>query len=184
MALRYESTLLPGVFLIQPSIFEDDRGHFFRVFCQQELREVISEPFVQINHSYNINKGTFRGLHFQYPPFCESKLVRCVSGKVCDIVVDLRKGSPGFMQHILVELSRENRVMIYIPEGCAHGFITLEHHTELVYHHTNFYNKQADAGISVMDAQLNIQLPIPISNISEKDKNYSPIPKDFKGLEI
>jgi dTDP-4-dehydrorhamnose 3,5-epimerase len=128
-----------------------------------------------MNFSFNIRKGTFRGLHFQAPPYEETKLIRCSSGKVFDVALDLRKDSTTYLKYFSCELSQENRMMVLIPEGFAHGFITLEDNSELVYSHTQFYNPSADRGVRYNDESLDIKLPVAITSISEKDKNYPPL---------
>lgn len=140
--------------------------------------------FVQINHSFNAKKGTFRGMHFQNQPNAEGKLIRCISGGVVDFVVDLRKGSVTFLRWIKVELNSKNRQMIFIPKGCAHGFQTLEDDTELVYHHTVSYRKESDSGVRFDDPLINIKLPLEISMISEKDKSHVLLDVNFKGIEL
>jgi dTDP-4-dehydrorhamnose 3,5-epimerase len=174
-------TALPDLFLIVPRLLEDERGGFMRVFCDRELASVgLKKAIVQINHSYNLHQGTFRGLHFQKWPYEEAKLVRCIRGSICDIVVDLRPESPAFLQHVQLSLSAANREMLYIPEGMAHGFITLEDNTEVLYLHTEYYRPEANAGISVFSEILAISLPEPIRVISEKDKNLPNVTPDFK----
>lgn len=179
--MNIQPTTIPDLYLITPRLLEDDRGGFMRVFCKNEMAQAgFTKELVQINHSYNLRKGTFRGLHFQSKPYEEAKLVRCLKGSICDIVVDIRPESPTFLQHIQIELSAANRQMLYIPEGMAHGFITLEDDTEVLYHHTEFYQPQANTGISVFSELLNISLPVPIRVISEKDRNLPAITTDFK----
>jgi len=174
-------TTLKDLYLIELNLITDERGGFMRVFCQREFEKIgITKNFVQINHSYNLKKGTFRGLHFQKPPFEEGKLVRCIKGSICDIVVDLRAESETFLQHYKVELSDKNLKMLYVPERMAHGFITLEDNTEVLYHHTEFYEPSANTGISIFSEILQIELPIPIQIISEKDKNCPIINQDFR----
>lgn len=179
--MNIQPTDIPDLYLITPHLLEDERGGFMRVFCKNEMAQAgFTKELVQINHSYNLHKGTFRGLHFQSPPYEEAKLVRCLKGSICDIVVDLRPESPAFLQHVQIELSAANRQMLYIPEGMAHGFITLEDDTEVLYHHTEFYQPQANTGISVFSDILNIRLPVPIRIISEKDRTLPVINTDFR----
>ncbi len=183
--MKITQTQIAGVYLIYPRILEDERGRFARTFCKKEFEAAgINESFVQFNHSFNLRKGTIRGMHFQYPPFAEAKLIRCVQGSVKDVAVDIRQDSPTFLQHISIELTEENMISILIPPGCAHGFQTLRDDTSLIYHHTEFYTPQADAGFRYNDPLLNIQWELPITNISEKDNNYTLIDKQFKGIKI
>jgi dTDP-4-dehydrorhamnose 3,5-epimerase len=182
--MKFNESPIAGVYIIEPELIEDNRGVFFRTFCKEDFEKInFQKEFVQMNHSLN-NKGVFRGFHYQEAPYTETKLIRCISGKVYDVVIDLRKNSSTFLKNYSVELSKENRKMILIPDGCAHGFLALEDQTELLYHHTNFYNKQADKGIRYDDPVLNINLPFEISCISEKDRSYPLLDKNFKGIEI
>ena len=128
-----------------------------------------------MNHSFNNLKGTIRGMHFQKEPHQEKKLVRCIKGSVFDVIIDLRKESETFLKYISIELSEKNKTMILIPENFAHGFQTLEDNTELLYHHTEFYNKEFEDGLLYNDPQLKITWPLPVTVISEKDKGYTPI---------
>jgi len=179
----FTATEISGVYLIDLELKEDNRGGFARTFCQKEFEQInFTKTFVQINHSYNLQKGTLRGMHYQMHPYQESKLIRCISGSIIDVAVDIRKDSPTFLQHIKVELSANNRTMILIPEGCAHGFQTLHDNTELIYHHTSYFNPITDNGLNYSDPLLNIEWDLPISNISEKDKTYSLLTKKYKGI--
>lgn len=173
-------TNIKGVFLIKPRVLQDERGLFFRTFCKKEFAEIgFHADFVQFNHSFNLKKGTIRGLHFQLPPYQETKLIRCIQGKVRDVAVDIRKDSPTFLQHVAIELSAENGYSILIPEGCAHGFQTLADDSALIYHHTQYYTPQADAGIRYNDPALHIAWTLPPVNVSEKDKKYALIAEGF-----
>ena len=181
----FNSTPIENLFVIAPALLEDDRGWFFRTYCKKDFEQIghIKE-WVQMNHSYTKSKGSIRGMHFQTPPFSEIKLVRCVAGKVFDIAVDLRKGSSTFLKWFGVELSAENKKMFYIPEGFAHGFQTLSDNCELVYCHSQFYNKEFERALRFDDPALNINWKLPVQDISEKDKNHPLINSDFKGIEI
>ena len=178
-------TSIRGVYAIHVKKLEDDRGIFARTYCKREFEKIgFDKEFVQFNHSYNSRKGTIRGMHFQYAPWCESKLIRCVQGAVLDVAVDIREGSPTFLQHVGIELSAANMVSILIPEGVAHGFQVLEDHSSLIYHHTQFYTAGADDGIKYDDAELAINWPLPVTQISDKDKQYKSIDKNFKGIKL
>jgi len=183
--LRFTETDIKGCYVIEPEPISDERGWFMRTFCEEEF-SVIGKNihFVQLNHSFNHKKGTVRGLHFQNAPFIDEKLIRCISGALLDVIVDLRKDSPTFLKHIKIEVSAANRSMVFLPKGLAHGFQTLEDNTELIYHHTAFYSKEADSGIRYNDPMVNVDFPLPISIISEKDKNYTLLNKNFSGLII
>ena len=183
--MEFISTTLEGLYVIKHNILSDDRGLFARTFCKSEFDKIgFKKEFVQFNHSFNLAKGTLRGMHFQKKPFCESKLIRCVHGSVYDVAVDVRKNSPTFLKHFAVELSSSNFLSILIPEGFAHGFQTLEDNTSLIYHHTQFYNPEADAGIKYNDSKLMINWPLQIINLSKKDLSYENINQNFKGIEI
>ena len=178
--MRFEATPIEGAFIIHLSPFTDERGMFSRLYCSSELEAIHHEkPIVQINHSLNKEKGTVRGLHFQYAPDAEIKMIRCVRGKVFDVFVDLRSDSPSFLQWHSVELSPEANNMVYIPEGCAHGFQTLEDDSELIYFHTAYYNRKSEGGILFNDPKLSIKWPLPVKNVSEKDKSYPLLDKAF-----
>jgi len=183
--MNFVESFIAGVFTIKPEPFTDERGWFSRMFCKQEFREVgLDIEFVQLNQSFNRVKGTFRGMHFQLPPFAEKKLVRCVAGGVTDFVVDLRMNSPTFMKTMTVDLTAENMNMILIPEGIAHGFITLQDNTSLLYHHTAFHHPPSEGGIRYDDPQLSIELPVPIEVISLRDRSYELLGQNFNGIKI
>lgn len=183
--MKIQETIIKNCFIIQPNLIEDERGWFTRVFCDDLFNEIGKDlRFKQINHSFNKQKGTFRGMHYQEPPYSEEKLIRCIAGSVIDFVLDIRKDSETFLKHIAVELSSQNKSMIFLPKGVAHGFLTLSDDTELLYHHTVPFNKQADRGLRFDDPKIDIKLPIEISNISVKDKNYTLLTDNFSGLTI
>ena len=174
------TTSIDGVFIIEPRIFEDCRGYFFESFSQREFEEKIGPiNFVQDNESKS-SYGVMRGLHFQRPPFTQSKLVRCVKGAVLDVAVDIRKGSPTYGQHVAVELTEDNHRQFFIPKGFAHGFAVLTETAEFQYKCDEFYHPEADGGISILDDSLGIDWHIPTDKaiLSEKDTKH-PILKDF-----
>ena len=174
---------IKGLYTVSVNKQEDERGFFARTFCKNEFEKIgFDKTFVQFNHSFNKEKGTIRGMHFQQPPFSETKLIRCVQGAVFDVAVDLRKDSPTFLKWFGVELSEENTVSVLIPEGFAHGFQTLRNGSALIYHHTEFYVPGADGGLRFDDPAINIEWKLPLTAISEKDKNYPLLDKNFKGL--
>ena len=173
-------TVIDGVVIIEPKVYKDARGYFFESFSQREFEEKVRMiNFVQDNESMS-SYGVMRGLHFQYPPYTQSKLVRCVKGKVLDVAVDIRKGSPTYGRHVSVELSEENHRQFFVPRGFAHGFAVLSETAVFQYKCDNFYALQADGGISIKDESLEIDWMIPTENtiLSEKDtKNV--LLKDF-----
>jgi dTDP-4-dehydrorhamnose 3,5-epimerase len=177
---------ISGAYLLKPELIEDERGHFFRGFCQKELKSkgIQLDAFVQVNRSFNKKKGTFRGLHFQRPPFAEEKVITCLSGAVADVIVDLRKDSLTFLYHEIVDLSSANKISLLVPKGCAHGFITLTDNTELLYMHTNYYVPNSESACSVMDPSLKITLPVTIEEISERDQSHIFLDRNFKGIEL
>jgi dTDP-4-dehydrorhamnose 3,5-epimerase len=183
--MNFRETILKGCFVIETNPSIDNRGFFERVFCKEEFSRLNFKPeIVQINHSYTKLKGSVRGLHFQNPPYIESKIIKCIKGSVYDIIVDIRKDSNTFLQWISLELSASNNKMIYIPDGFAHGFQTLMDNTELLYFHTNFYNKEAEGALNVLDEKLVIKLPLEISEISEKDRHHKFIDETFQGITL
>lgn len=172
-------TNIPGVLIIEPRVFKDSRGYFFESFSQREFDEKItpilghSINFVQDNESMS-SYGVMRGLHFQRPPFTQSKLVRCVKGAVLDVAVDIRKGSPTYGQHVAVELTEDNHRQFFVPRGFAHGFAVLSETAVFQYKCDNFYAPQADGGISIKDDSLGIEWRLPSANaiLSEKDTKH------------
>lgn len=173
-------TALDGVVVIEPRLFEDARGYFFESFSQREFDEKVGRVvFVQDNESKS-SYGVMRGLHFQRPPFTQSKLVRCVKGAVLDVAVDIRQGSPTYGQHVAVELTEENHRQIFIPKGFAHGFAVLSETAVFQYKCDEFYHPEADGGISILDDSLGIDWRIPTEQalLSEKDTKH-PLLKDF-----
>lgn len=184
--MNVEELNITGAFFLKPDLIGDERGNFFRAFCKRELAShgVTIDEIVQVNRSFNISKGTFRGLHFQVSPYAEEKIVSCLNGCVADVIVDLRKDSPSFLSYEIIELSSDNRASVLIPKGCAHGFITLSDNTELLYMHTNFYEPDFESACSVFDPILKINLPVDLEKISERDKTHNFLGKDFKGISI
>jgi dTDP-4-dehydrorhamnose 3,5-epimerase len=179
----FTPTPLAGAYCIDLQPFSDERGWFARFYCKEEFSGIgHTKEWVQMNHSASNEEGTLRGLHFQLPPFREIKMVRCIRGAVLDVIVDLRRDSPSFLSHFSQELSAENRKMLYIPEGFAHGFQTLTDHAELIYLHTEFYRPNAEGGVRYDDPALGIQWPRQVTVISERDSKHPIIDKNFKGI--
>ena len=180
--MKFIPTILNGSFTIQLDPINDERGWFARYFCKKEFSTIGHEKeWVQMNHSFSLKKGTLRGMHFQKPPHSEVKLVRCIQGSVFDVIIDLRKDSPTFLKWFGTELSAENKLMMYIPEGFAHGFQTLEDNSGLLYMHTAYYSPEAESGLRYNDPQVNISWPLEISEISMRDTNHDILEK-FNGL--
>ncbi|NVK09193.1 MAG: dTDP-4-dehydrorhamnose 3,5-epimerase [Tenacibaculum sp.] len=171
----FTETEIPGVVIIEPKVFGDQRGYFFESFNQKEFEKHIGQiSFVQDNESKS-TFGALRGLHFQKPPFAQAKLVRCIQGKVLDVVVDVRKDSPSYGKHITVELSEENKKQLFIPRGFAHGFVTLSKEAIFAYKVDNWYAPEYDSGIIWNDATLNIDWKINSEEaiLSPKDQQLS-----------
>ena len=180
--MKFIPTILNGSFTIQLDPINDERGWFARYFCKKEFSTIgHNKEWVQMNHSFSLKKGTLRGMHFQKPPYSEIKLVRCIQGSVFDVIIDLRKDSPTFLKWVGTELSAENKLMMYIPEGFAHGFQTLEDNSGLLYMHTAYYSPEAESGLRYNDPQVNISWPLEISEISMRDTNHDILEK-FNGL--
>ena len=168
-------TSIDGVVIIEPRVFEDARGYFFESFSQREFdAKVRPITFVQDSESKS-SYGVMRGLHFQRPPFTQSKLVRCVKGSVLDVAVDIRKGSPTYSKHVAVELTEDNHRQFFVPRGFAHGFAVLSDTAVFQYKCDNFYAPQTDGGISILDDSLGINWRIPMDKaiLSEKDTKHS-----------
>ncbi len=173
-------TDIDGVFIIEPRVFSDARGYFFESYSERDFNAQVREMhFVQDNESKS-SYGVMRGLHFQRPPFTQSKLVRCVKGAVLDVAVDIRKGSPTYGQHVAVELTEDNHRQFFVPRGFAHGFAVLSEEAVFQYKCDNFYHPEADGGISILDTSLGIDWRIPTDKaiLSEKDTKH-PLLADF-----
>ena len=173
-------TDIDGVVIIKPRIFTDSRGYFFESYSKKEFDEKVRPvDFVQDNESCS-TKGVMRGLHFQFPPFTQAKLVRCVKGSVLDVAVDIRKGSPTYGKHVAVELTENNHLQFFVPRGFAHGFAVLSDIAVFQYKCDNYYAPQADGGISIADPLLGIDWGIAFEEaiLSDKDKKH-PLLKEF-----
>jgi dTDP-4-dehydrorhamnose 3,5-epimerase len=180
-----QNTKIGGVKTIISEPFKDERGFFNRIFCQKELDTIRPNiTIAQINHSMTRLKGTIRGLHFQYPPHAEMKIVRCVRGSIFDVAVDLRKNSPTFLKWHGEILSAENMRALVVPEGCAHGFQALEDNIEMVYISTAFYCKEAEDTIRYDEPKVNIIWPLSVTVVSEKDKAHPLLDNEWAGVSI
>ncbi len=174
--MHFLATQLPGVWIIEPERKEDERGFFARVFCVEEFAaQGLETNLVQCSISFNKHKGTLRGMHYQAAPYEEVRLVRCTMGAVYDVALDLRPESPTFKQWIAAELTAENRRMVYIPKGLAHGFLTLENNCEVFYQMSEIYHNEKAGGVRWDDPAFGIQWPAPVQLISERDRSF----KDF-----
>jgi dTDP-4-dehydrorhamnose 3,5-epimerase len=169
----FTETSLKDAFIVEPEPREDARGFFARTFCAREFAERgLVTQFVQCSVSSSRNRGTLRGLHYQQPPACEVKLVRCTAGALYDVIVDLRPGSPTYLRHVGVELTARNRKALYVPEMFAHGFQTLQEDTEVFYQISQYYEPERAAGVRFDDPKFAIQWPLPVTTLSEKDMNW------------
>jgi dTDP-4-dehydrorhamnose 3,5-epimerase len=172
--MRFTATKLEGAWIVEPEPREDERGLFARTFCAREFRDHgLIDVIVQCNASWNARRGTIRGLHYQQPPSSEVKLVRCVAGSLWDVIVDLRPGSPTYLQHLGIELTARNRRALYIPEMFAHGFQSLEDGTEVFYQMSEYYTPEAAQGLRYDDPRLGIRWPLALTSISDKDQAWA-----------
>jgi dTDP-4-dehydrorhamnose 3,5-epimerase len=169
----FSETKLKGAFIVEPERLEDERGFFARSWCQREFEENGLNPrIVQCNISFNVKRSTLRGMHYQTAPFEEAKLVRCTSGAIYDVIVDIRPDSSTYKRHFGIVLSEENRKMLFIPERFGHGFLTLEDNTEVFYQMSEFYSPERARGFRWDDPAFSITWPEDIRVISERDRNY------------
>lgn len=169
----FTETKLKGAFIIDLERREDSRGFFARAFCQHEFEaHGLKAVIAQANIAHNIRKGTVRGMHFQFPPAAETKLVRCTRGAIIDIIVDLRPESPTYLDHVAVELNEDNQRALYVPERFAHGYQVLSDKTDTSYQVGEFYTPEAESGLMYNDRRLGLKWPLPVSVISEKDTKF------------
>lgn len=176
---------IPGVWIIESTAFQDNRGAFSRLFCSQEMRSILGpRVIVQINHSITHNVGAVRGFHYQNPPHAEMKIVRCLQGRVFDVAVDLRQDSSTFLKWTAAELTPENHIAFVIPEGCAHGFQVLEQDSQLLYLHTAFYTSSAEGGVRFDDPRIGVNWPLEPIDLSARDLSHSYLKEDFKGIVL
>lgn len=181
--MKFYPASLKGVYIIDLEPVADSRGWFARTFCKNEFAVIgHTKEWVQLNHSFTSKKGSIRGMHYQLPPFREIKMVRCIAGSVWDVVIDIRKDSETFLQWTYVELSAQNKKMIYIPEGFAHGFQALTDNCELIYHHSSFYTPGSEGGIRYDDPAIAIKWPLVLTDISERDLSHPLLNESFKGI--
>ncbi len=181
---EFHPTPLAGLLVVQRTALDDARGSFSRVYCEDTLREAgMDRPIAQINHSVTRRLGAVRGLHFQRPPRAEIKFVSCLRGEVWDVAVDLRRGSPTFLQWHAEILSADNRRSLVIPRGFAHGFQCLRDDCELLYLHTMAYHPASEGALRATDPRLRISWPRDISDMSDRDRQHPLLEADFEGLE-
>lgn len=179
------TTKIDGVVVVNTERLGDSRGWFARLFCKRETSGVLGErQILQINQSRTHSRGAVRGMHFQHAPHAEMKLIRCVQGRVWDVAVDLRAGSPTFLSYYAVELSASNMRMMVIPEGCAHGFQVLEENSELLYLHTAAYARESEGAVRYDDPAVDVKWPLEVTDISERDKSHALLSPAFQGLEV
>ncbi len=187
MSKRFDiiDTLLQGLKIIKCKPLGDNRGYFERLFCQTNFTELLgNKSIVQVNHTLTEKIGTLRGMHFQHPPYAETKFVLCLKGAVYDVAIDVRTHSPTFLEWHAEILSATNHKMLFIPEGFAHGFQTMTENCEMLYFHTASYNSNAEGALNAMDQQLAIEWPLPITEQSLRDKQHPMMNHDFKGVEL
>lgn len=183
--MLFTQTKLPGLYSIKLEPIVDRRGFFVRMFCKNDFYPLRKNLiFTQVNHSLTKEKGSIRGMHFQYPPYCETRIVRCLSGAVFDVAVDLRINSKTYLQWHGELLSGKNMKMLYIPEGFAHGFQTLADDCAMLYFHTGFYNKKNEGGVRYDDPAIGIKWKMPVANISARDRNLRLIDNTFEGINL
>ena|SRR2546426_2235217 len=170
----FVETKLAGAFIVDIEAREDSRGFFARAFCQREFTDHGLKPLVaQTNIAFNGNKGTIRGMHFQYPPAAEAKFVRATRGAILDIIIDLRPESPRYLDHVAVELTADNHRGLYVPERFAHGYQALEDRTEMWYQVSEFYTPEVEGGLRYSDPRLDLRWPLPVAEISPKDAAWT-----------
>ncbi len=175
--------MIAGAYVVALEPRGDARGYLARTYCQKEFAGIgIDRTFVQCNQTLTATKHTIRGLHYQLPPASEIKLVRCLSGEVWDVMVDLRKDSATFLEHFSIVLSGKNQLAVLIPEGVAHGFQTLSDNCELFYMHSAFYAPEYERGVRFDDPMIQISWPHPVSVISERDQRFPLLSSDFSGI--
>ncbi|RYG60995.1 MAG: dTDP-4-keto-6-deoxy-D-glucose epimerase [Alphaproteobacteria bacterium] len=183
--LSLRALKIAGAFEVVSHAFKDERGAFSRLYCAEELREVLGgRTIAQVNASATMQVGAMRGLHYQKAPSLEMKLVRCLKGRVFDVVVDLRQGSDTFLLWDAIELSPDKANMMVVPEGCAHGFQVLEQGSELLYMHTALYEPASEGGLSFDDPKVGIDWPLAVRDLSVRDQGHPMLSDDFTGLKV
>lgn len=182
--MKINTTPIIDLLVVDTPIYSDERGRFSRFFCPKNFQALLKgKPIVQVNHSVTNKIGAIRGLHFQKAPALEVKFVRCTAGRVFDVAVDLRASSATFLQWYGVELSAENKKMLVIPEGFAHGFQVLEKNSEMMYLHSEFYAPEHEGGIQYNDSRIAINWPLPVSDLSNRDTTFPMLDNGFTGID-
>ncbi|MBN1381287.1 MAG: dTDP-4-dehydrorhamnose 3,5-epimerase [Deltaproteobacteria bacterium] len=182
--MRFIETPLSGAYIVECDLFIDERGVFARTFCAKEFAQIgFDGHIVQINYSQTGKRGIIRGMHYQLPPVCEAKIVRCVQGKVFDVMVDIRTGSSTFNHWYGVELSSDNMLAAFVPKGFAHGYQALTDNAALIYFISAFYSPAHEKGLRYDDPALAITWPMPANAVSDKDRSHALIDEKFKGIE-
>jgi len=183
--MNIQKTNILDLVIVETNLASDSRGSFARLFCQNELKDILGQrEIVQINYSKTPRIGTVRGLHFQYPPSAEMKMVRCINGRVWDVALDLRKDSQTYLKWHAEELSKDNMLMMVIPEGFAHGFQVLEKDSELIYLHTERYTPDDEGGVNPLDKTISIKWPMEVKELSERDSSRPILNEEFQGLVV
>ena len=184
-SLLVEGTSIRGVKVVRREQKKDHRGHLERLFCSRDLASILGDRQVkQVNHTYTKRAGTIRGMHYQLPPHCETKLVSCLTGAIWDVAVDVRSNSPTFLAHHCEMLSARNQTSLLLPEGVAHGFQTMSEDCNLIYIHTELYEPESEMGLNPFDEKLNIRWPMKVTEVSERDKSHQMLTGAFTGLHI
>lgn len=179
--MEFVPTRIAGVFEVRHDVRADERGRFTRQYCEREFAAAgLGTHWVQVNHSVTLGRGSLRGMHFQFPPGAEAKLVSCAVGRAFDVAVDLRKGSPTFLQWVAVEI--DERTSCYLPEGCAHGFQALADEVHLIYQHSSYYAPEVEGGVRFDDPAVGIEWPLPPANVSKRDHSFALVDFEFEGI--
>lgn len=182
---NFTPTRLAGVYRIERKPVIDSRGFFSRFYCAEEFKDMgLNVPISQMNHTCTNTKGSIRGLHFQFPPHSETKIVTCIAGEVFDVAIDIRHNSPTFLHWHAEILSADNRASLFIPDGFAHGFQTLADDCQLLYLHSTMYQPQAEGALNAMDERIAIKWPLPLTDISERDQKHPMIDSKFTGVTL
>lgn len=181
----FTETPLRGLYRVTRNLISDNRGFFSRFFCAEAFKTIgLTRSIVQMNHTLTHKEGAVRGMHFQKPPYSETKIVACIAGKVWDVVVDIRKNSPTFLKWYAAQLSGENQISLFIPEGFAHGFQTLTKECQLLYLHSAPYEPGSEGALNVLDPMIAIDWPLEISEISMRDRHHPLLDFSYEGIVV
>jgi dTDP-4-dehydrorhamnose 3,5-epimerase len=181
--MEFVATQIAGAFEVRHDVHSDARGRFKRQYCEREFAEAgLNTRWVQVNQSVTLGRGSIRGMHFQRPPAAEAKLVSCPVGRAFDVAVDLRRGSDTFLKWVAVEV--DESASFYIPEGCAHGFQALTDELHLIYLHSAFYAPEAEGGVRFDDPTIGVDWPLPAANLSDRDRSFALINRDYEGMTL